>query len=191
DGGVLGVFERFAAQTPARRRPLSPLTPAVLDTGALYRNGTATNEHLGTRSRTVELTRTRRQKRTGRTTTTVTATTSLGPALGAVATDTLDTRSPRELVSGAEEATQAEECGSGQYHAEAVQDGSTWTASNGDEVVHEGADMLEAMRAAVDSLDPDRTEQQGVVVRGSGSMPADTSLDLPSHTLLEVCGTID
>ena len=169
--------------------PRSP--PVVLGTGDVYRKGTVTNEHLETGSRTAELTRTRRHKRTRRTMITVSATIVLGLALGAVATNTLDTRSPRELVSGAEEATQAQECGSGQYHAEAVQDGSTWTASNGDEIVHEGTDMLEAMRAAVDSLDPDRTEQQGVVVRGSGSMPADTSLDLPSHTLLEVCGTID
>src|SRR5690606_35008606 len=30
-----------------------------------------------------------------------------------------------------------------------------------------------------------------VVVRGSGSMSASSSIDLPSHTSLEVCGTID
>ena len=87
--------------------------------------------------------------------------------------------------------TTAAECGAGTYHAEAVQGGSGWTVRAGGQVVHQGQDMLAAMRAAVDSLDPNRTEQQGVVVHGSGSMPANTSLDLPSHTLLEVCGTID
>ncbi|WDZ93146.1 RICIN domain-containing protein [Nocardiopsis sp. HUAS JQ3] len=82
------------------------------------------------------------------------------------------------------------DCGSGSHHAEAVQNGSTWTARNGGSTVYTGGDMLAAMRAAVGSLDPGRTSQQRVVVRGSGSMPANTSLDLPSHTSLEVCGTV-
>ncbi|GHC93063.1 hypothetical protein GCM10007079_41990 [Nocardiopsis terrae] len=82
-------------------------------------------------------------------------------------------------------------CGVGTFDAEADLDGETWTSRHGGDVVYEGGDMLQAMRAAVDSLDPRRTEQQSVAVRGSGVMPADTSLDLPSHTSLEVCGTID
>ena len=150
-----------------------------------------TNEYRENGSRTVELARTRRRRRIRRTTITAAFTTVFGLSLLATTTNTLDTSVPRDLMSAAGETTQAQECGSGQYHAEVVQDGSTWTSSNGGEVVHEGGDMLEAMRAAVDSLDADRTEQQGVVVRGSGSMPGDTSLDLPSHTLFEVCGTID
>ncbi|WP_308210276.1 RICIN domain-containing protein [Nocardiopsis dassonvillei] len=83
------------------------------------------------------------------------------------------------------------DCGSGSHHAEAVQNGSTWTARNGGSTVYTGGDMLAAMRAAVGSLDSGRTSQQSVVVRGSGSMPGNTSLDLPSHTSLEVCGTIN
>jgi hypothetical protein len=83
------------------------------------------------------------------------------------------------------------ECGAGSYDAEAELDGSTWTVRNGGDVVHEGPDMLTAMRAAVDSLDPGRTSQESVVVRGSGAVPADASLDLPSHTSFEACGTID
>nr|WP_017590922.1 right-handed parallel beta-helix repeat-containing protein [Nocardiopsis ganjiahuensis] len=82
-------------------------------------------------------------------------------------------------------------CGEGTFDAEADLEGDTWTSRNGRDVVYEGGDMLEAMRAAVDSLDPGRTAQQSVAVRGSGAMPADTSLDLPSHTSLEVCGTVD
>jgi predicted Ser/Thr protein kinase len=81
-------------------------------------------------------------------------------------------------------------CGEGTFAAEADLDGDTWTARREGDVVYEGGDMLQAMRAAVDSLDPGRTAQQSVAVRGSGAMPADTSLDLPSHTSLEVCGTI-
>jgi hypothetical protein len=94
-----------------------------------------------------------------------------------------------QTVAPAETASAA--CGDGDFHAEAVRDGSTWTSRNGGDVVYEGGDMLAAMRAAVDSLDPGRGSQERVVVRGSGSMPANASLDLPSHTSLEVCGTID
>jgi hypothetical protein len=50
--------------------------------------------------------------------------------------------------------------------------------------------MLSAMRAAVNSLTPGRTSKQRVVVRGSGTVPANASLDLPSYTVLDVCGTI-
>lgn len=95
------------------------------------------------------------------------------------------------LPGGGEASASAAACGDGGFHAEAVRDGDTWTSRNGGDVVHRGGDMLQAMRAAVDSLDPGRTEQQRVVVRGSGAVPADASLDLPSHTSLEVCGTID
>lgn len=150
-----------------------------------------TNKHRETGSRTTELARTRRRKRTRRTTITASFTLVFGLALVTATTNTLETSAPRDLVSAATEAGQAQDCGAGEYHAEVVQDGSTWVTSNGGDVVHEGGDMLEAMRAAVDSLDEGRTEQQSVVVHGSGSMPGDASLDLPSHTLFEACGTID
>ncbi|WP_313895921.1 RICIN domain-containing protein [Streptomyces sp. YIM 98790] len=77
-------------------------------------------------------------------------------------------------------------CGSGSYQAEAVKNGSTWSAPG-----YSGSDMLSAMRAAVNSLTPGRTSMQRVVVRGSGNVPANASLDLPSHTSVEVCGTIN
>ncbi|GAA1758719.1 right-handed parallel beta-helix repeat-containing protein [Streptomonospora arabica] len=82
-------------------------------------------------------------------------------------------------------------CGDGSHEAEAVLSGGTWTSRNGDETVYTGGDMLEAMRAAVGSLTSGRNSTESVVVRGSGSMGAGESLDLPSHTSLEVCGTID
>lgn len=68
--------------------------------------------------------------------------------------------------------------------------GDTWRATNGNQTVLETYSMVEAMQAAVDSLTPGRTEQESVVVRGSGTMPADASVDLPSHTSFSVCGTI-
>ncbi|MFC6080106.1 hypothetical protein [Sphaerisporangium aureirubrum] len=82
-------------------------------------------------------------------------------------------------------------CGSGSGNAEAVLSGSTWTARNGGSTLYTGSSMIEAMRRAVGSLSSGRTSKQRVVVRGSGSMNANQSLDLPSYTVLEVCGTIN
>ncbi|MDT0266440.1 right-handed parallel beta-helix repeat-containing protein [Streptomyces sp. DSM 44915] len=77
-------------------------------------------------------------------------------------------------------------CGDGSYDAEVTLDGDTWTAPG-----YSGGSMLEAMRAGVASLSEGRTSTESVVVRGSGDVPADQSLDLPSHTSLEVCGTLN
>lgn len=84
-----------------------------------------------------------------------------------------------------------EECGSGSFDIEVVNTDGTWQAirANG-EVVYTGEVMLEAIQTAVDHLTPDRTTQEKVIVRDSGTMSADESIDLPSHTILEVCGTI-
>nr|WP_171785326.1 RICIN domain-containing protein [Isoptericola halotolerans] len=83
------------------------------------------------------------------------------------------------------------ECGAGSFTTEAVQSGSTWTARRGGTTLYTGSDMVAAVRAAVGGLTAGRTTQQRVVVRGSGSMPGSTSINLPSHTSLEVCGTIN
>ncbi|MFI9342809.1 hypothetical protein ACIG0D_16245 [Streptomyces sp. NPDC052773] len=82
-------------------------------------------------------------------------------------------------------------CGDGSYQAEAVLNGSTWTARRGGTVVHTGTDMRAAVQAAVNSLTAGRTAKERVVVRGSGSMPAGSRISLPSHTVLDVCGTIN
>ncbi|WP_336204907.1 RICIN domain-containing protein [Nonomuraea sp. LPB2021202275-12-8] len=83
------------------------------------------------------------------------------------------------------------ECGNGSFNAEAVLNGGTWTARNGSTPLYTGSSMIEAMRRAVGSLTSGRTAKQKVIVRGSGSMNANQSLDLPSYTTLEVCGTIN
>ena len=82
------------------------------------------------------------------------------------------------------------QCGQGEYDAEVERDGAVWTAANGGEAVFEGYSMHGAMQAAADSLSEGRTEQESVVVRGSGTMPADVAVELESHTSFEVCGTI-
>jgi hypothetical protein len=81
-------------------------------------------------------------------------------------------------------------CGSGPADAEVVANGNGWLASNDGSTVYNGPSMLDAMRAAVASLTVGRTWQERVVVRDSGTIPANRSVDLPDHTSLESCGTI-
>ncbi|GAA3803697.1 hypothetical protein ACFS5L_41205 [Streptomyces phyllanthi] len=82
-------------------------------------------------------------------------------------------------------------CGEGSYQAEAVLNGSTWTARRGSSVVYTGGDMRAATQAAVNSLTSGRTSKERVVVRGSGSIAAGSRVSLPSYTVLDVCGTIN
>ncbi|WP_103529415.1 right-handed parallel beta-helix repeat-containing protein [Streptomyces sp. SM12] len=107
-------------------------------------------------------------------------------APGAAEQPTASTALTADATATHDSAAPLQSCGSGTYHAEAVRNGNTWTAPG-----YSGNDMLSAMRAAVNSLSPGRTAKQRVVVRGSGSVPANQSLDLPSHTVLDVCGTIN
>ncbi|MFF9660780.1 hypothetical protein ACF1FY_01615 [Streptomyces althioticus] len=82
-------------------------------------------------------------------------------------------------------------CGDGAYHAEAVRNGSTWTARRGSSTVYTGTDMRAAVQAAIGALTANRTSKERVVVRGSGSVSAGSRISLPSYTVLDVCGTID
>ncbi|MEU0806590.1 hypothetical protein [Streptomyces sp. NPDC005970] len=82
-------------------------------------------------------------------------------------------------------------CGDGSYQAEAVLSGSTWTARRGSGVVYTGTDMRAAMQAAINSLTAGRTSKERVMVRGSGSISANSRVSLPSYTTLDVCGTIN
>ncbi|MFF1273775.1 hypothetical protein ACFVZC_10260 [Streptomyces marokkonensis] len=82
-------------------------------------------------------------------------------------------------------------CGDGSYQAEAVLNGSTWTARRGSSTVYTGTDMRAAVQAAIGSLSSGRTSKERVVVRGSGSVSAGSRISLPSYTVLDVCGTID
>jgi hypothetical protein len=82
-------------------------------------------------------------------------------------------------------------CGDRTFNAEAVLNGSTWTARNGGRTVYTGADMRSAVQAAVSSLTAGRTSKQWVLVRGSGAVSAGSRISLPSYTGIDVCGTID
>jgi hypothetical protein len=95
-----------------------------------------------------------------------------------------------DLVEASDGSSTAE-CGAGTFTTEVTKSGSTWTARRGSTSLYTGSDMASAMRAAVGALTAGRTSQERVVVRGSGTISAGSSVDLPSHTSLEVCGTID
>ncbi|MEU5291834.1 hypothetical protein [Streptomyces umbrinus] len=94
-------------------------------------------------------------------------------------------------ASAAPQQAAAAACGEGSYQAEAVLNGSTWTARRGSSVTYTGTDMRAAMQAAVNSLTVGRTSKERVVVRGSGAIGAGSRVSLPSYTVLDVCGTID
>ncbi len=82
------------------------------------------------------------------------------------------------------------------FNAEVLRSGNGWLARNGTRTVYSGSDMLSAMRAAVNSLTPNRTRKETVIVRDSGSIGPHTwngdvlALDLPSYTVLDVRGAI-
>ena len=114
-----------------------------------------------------------------------------GLVLGTVAATAPGAPSPHDTGNTAgEQSARAAACGDNGFDAEAYLLGSTWVARNDGTVLYEGGDMLTAMRTAVGSLTPGRSSQERVVVWQSGTVPGNASLDLPSHTSLEVCGTL-
>jgi hypothetical protein len=89
-------------------------------------------------------------------------------------------------ANAAEDPETKQGCGGGTYNAEVVQDGSTWTAPG-----YSGDSMPEAVRAGIASLTEGRTSIESVVVRGSGDIGSEDSIDIPSYTSIEICGTIN
>ncbi|SFT34108.1 hypothetical protein SAMN04487904_101281 [Actinopolyspora lacussalsi subsp. righensis] len=82
-------------------------------------------------------------------------------------------------------------CGSGSYDAEVYTNDGSWVARNGSTTVYSGGNMRAATQAAVNSLTPGRQSKERVVLWNSGTMSASSSIDLPSYTVLDSCGTID
>ncbi|MFF9336275.1 hypothetical protein [Streptomyces albogriseolus] len=118
------------------------------------------------------------------------ATSAATALLTATATLTAPTASA-EAPAPSPAPARAAACGDGTYHAEAVKNGSTWTARRGSGTVYTGTDMRAAVQAAIGALTANRTSKERVVVRGSGSVSAGSRISLPSYTVLDVCGTID
>jgi hypothetical protein len=69
--------------------------------------------------------------------------------------------------------------------------GGNWVAENGGSTVYSGNDMRAAMQAGIDSLTPGRSSKQSVLVQGSGTIAASARVSVASHTVLNVCGTIN
>ncbi|MGJ7906708.1 right-handed parallel beta-helix repeat-containing protein [Actinopolyspora sp. H202] len=82
-------------------------------------------------------------------------------------------------------------CGSGSYDAEVYSNNGSWIARNGSTTVYSGGNMRAATQAAVNSLTAGRQRKERVVLWNSGTMSASSSIDLPSYTVLDSCGTID
>ena len=117
------------------------------------------------------------------------AATALLTAAGTLTTPAAAT--PATPTTPAPAPARAAACGDGSYQAEAVLNGSTWTARRGSSTVYTGTDMRAAVQAAISSLSAGRTSKERVVVRGSGSVSAGSRISLPSYTALDVCGTIN
>ncbi|HEX2145673.1 MAG TPA: hypothetical protein VHG10_14325 [Glycomyces sp.] len=88
------------------------------------------------------------------------------------------------------DAVPAQECGAGEYNAVVEGSGGSYTTTNGGNEVYSGGDYREAIQAGIDSLTDGRTQQESVAVNASGGIGTGV-IDLPSHTSLSVCGTID
>jgi hypothetical protein len=77
------------------------------------------------------------------------------------------------------------------YDALVINSSGTWTATRGTSTVYTGTDMAAAMQAGLGSLTAGRTAKERVLVQGSGSIPNNTRVSVPSYTVLNVCGTIN
>lgn len=86
---------------------------------------------------------------------------------------------------------QSQSCGKGDYNAEAILNGGSWTVTNGSKTIYTGTDMFSAMQKAIGSLTKERSSTELVLIKGNGTIPANRSLDIPSFTALDVCGTIN
>ncbi|RPF23051.1 cellulose binding domain-containing protein [Myceligenerans xiligouense] len=65
-----------------------------------------------------------------------------------------------------------------------------YTVTNDGRNVYQGGDYRAAIQAGIDNLDSGRSSQQHVAVPASGSIGAST-IDLPSHTSISICGTMN
>ncbi|WP_408995597.1 hypothetical protein [Streptomyces caniscabiei] len=167
------------APTPTEAPP-TPATPPTPASAAITPSTPRTSRRTPIRTRTRMRTRAL-----------VTAACATALLTGAAAVTAPASPAPELHAAPVAAEAQAAACGEGSYQAEAVLNGSTWTARRGATVTYTGTDMRAAMQAAVNSLTAGRTSKERVVVRGSGSIGAGSRVSLPSYTVLDVCGTIN
>ncbi|MBO0609341.1 hypothetical protein [Myceligenerans salitolerans] len=92
------------------------------------------------------------------------------------------------LIPGSATPAAAADCNSGTSMVTGSS-GNYTTTSHGN-TVYRGGDYRAAIQAGIDNLTPGRTSQQHVAVPASGSIGAST-ISLPSHTSISICGTMN
>ncbi|GAA2107162.1 RICIN domain-containing protein [Streptomyces synnematoformans] len=95
-----------------------------------------------------------------------------------------------QLVRADEGGPGGGDCGAGTPNATVTGSSGDYTARNGSSTVYTGGDYRAAVQAAVNSLTSGRNVQERVSVMASGSI-GNSAVTLPSHTALEVCGTMN
>ncbi len=68
--------------------------------------------------------------------------------------------------------------------------GNSWTVEGGGNAENAGS-IQDALSAAFARLSPGRTDKESILVQGDGSIAASTRIEVPSYTVLNLCGTID
>ena len=77
------------------------------------------------------------------------------------------------------------------YNAIVIKSGSVWTVTHHGTRVAVTTDMYTAMEAGWNSLTPNRTTKESVLVQGSGDIAANVRKPIPNYTILNICGTIN
>ncbi|GAB4084568.1 hypothetical protein GCM10028784_11980 [Myceligenerans cantabricum] len=95
---------------------------------------------------------------------------------------------PLGLIPGTTPPAAAADCGSGSSMV--TGSSGSYTTTNNGSTVYQGGDYRAAIQAGIDNLTAGRTSQEHVAVPASGSIGAST-ISLPSHTSISVCGTMN
>ncbi|GAB2465099.1 hypothetical protein GCM10027063_03060 [Promicromonospora xylanilytica] len=97
---------------------------------------------------------------------------------------------PTSPAAGTAAVARAAACGDGADALVTGSQASGFTATYHGQTVYQGEYYITAIWEAIGALDPNRTSQEKVSVMASAWI-GDNTIDLPSHTAFEVCGTLD
>ena len=115
---------------------------------------------------------------------------SLLAAPGVAAAPTSAAPTTASLSATTSDVARAAACGDGADALVTGSQSSGFTATYHGQTVYQGEYYITAIWEAIGALDPGRTSQEKVSVMASAWIGNNT-IDLPSHTAFEVCGTLD
>ena len=115
---------------------------------------------------------------------------SLLAAPGVAAAPTGAPRTTASPSGSTSDVTRAAACGDGADALVTGSQSSGFTTTYHGQTVYQGEYYITAIWEAIGALDPGRTSQEKVSVMASAWIGNNT-IDLPSHTAFEVCGTLD